>query len=209
MPRKTRPLDRDSGVVRDASLVIIASEDTYAVKQYFARFKTKKVQFLVLPSTDDGRSAPGHVLDRLCDAVKEHATEAGDSFWLCIDRDRWDSAKLSHVVSQCHARDFNVAMSHPCFELWLLLHFQPVSEQLSACQDVRERLLSLNGGYSKQCCKSIGITGHMVHQAIERAKQLDRSGNPLLTTSGTHVYKILEMLLEKDAIRFSSPAPQQ
>lgn len=43
MPLKPRPLDRDNGVVRDASLVIIASEDRYAVKQYFSRFKPRRV----------------------------------------------------------------------------------------------------------------------------------------------------------------------
>jgi hypothetical protein len=201
MPRKTRPLDRDSGVVRDASLVIIASEDTYAVKQYFARFKTKKVQFLVLPSTD-GRSSPEHVLDRLRNAVNDNATELGDSFWLCIDRDRWDHASLSHVVSQCHAKNFRVAMSSPCFELWLLLHFQEVSEQLGTCQEVMAKLRSLHGGYSKQCCRSVGITEEMVREAISRAKHLDHSDNPLLETTSTHVYKILELLIEKDAIRF-------
>ena len=30
MPLRRRPLDRDGGVVRDASLIVIASEDTYA-----------------------------------------------------------------------------------------------------------------------------------------------------------------------------------
>lgn len=203
MPRKTRSLDRDGGVVRDASLVIIASEDTYAVKQYFARFRPRKIQFVVLPSEHDGLSSPEHVLERLCKSVEDNATEPGDSFWLCIDRDRWDHAKLAHVISQCHARKFRVAMSNPCFELWLLLHFQPVSEQLATCEDVRARLVALHGGYSKQCCKSIGITEDMVYTAIDRAKQLDNGTNPLLTTTATHVYKILELLIERDTIRFS------
>ena len=30
MPLRKRPLDRDRGVLRDASLIVIASEDTYA-----------------------------------------------------------------------------------------------------------------------------------------------------------------------------------
>jgi predicted 3-demethylubiquinone-9 3-methyltransferase (glyoxalase superfamily) len=37
MPHKKRPLDRDSGVVRDASLLVIACEDTHAVKQYWTK----------------------------------------------------------------------------------------------------------------------------------------------------------------------------
>jgi hypothetical protein len=57
MPRKKRLLDRDAGIVRDASLIVIASEDTYAVKDYFSRFRTRKVQFIVVP-TEDCHSAP-------------------------------------------------------------------------------------------------------------------------------------------------------
>ena len=53
MPRKNRPLDRTTGLVRDSSIVVIACEDTHAVKQYFAKFRTRRVQFKVLP-TEEG-----------------------------------------------------------------------------------------------------------------------------------------------------------
>ena len=84
MPRKKRPLDRDSGVVRDASLVVIACEDTHAVKQYFARFRTRKVQFHVLP-TQDEHSSPQDVLARLDRFKEEFATQERDVFWVCVD----------------------------------------------------------------------------------------------------------------------------
>jgi len=64
MPRNRSPLDREGGRVRDASLIVIASEDTYAVKHYLAKFLTKRVQFIVLP-TAGGRSSPAAVLERL------------------------------------------------------------------------------------------------------------------------------------------------
>jgi hypothetical protein len=38
MPRKKRPLDRDGGALRDARLVVIASEDTLAVRDNFRGF---------------------------------------------------------------------------------------------------------------------------------------------------------------------------
>ena len=43
MPRKKRPLDRDGGALRDARLVVIASEDTLAVRDYFSRFRLRRV----------------------------------------------------------------------------------------------------------------------------------------------------------------------
>ena len=88
MPRKPRPLQRDPEVLRDASLIVIASEDRYAVESYFRRFRPKRVQFIVLP-TLDCNSSPGHVLDRLNEFKQEYASESEDQFWLCIDADRW------------------------------------------------------------------------------------------------------------------------
>ena len=55
MPRKNRPLDRTTGLVRDSSIVVIACEDTHAVKQYFAKFRTRRVQFKVLPAEEGYR----------------------------------------------------------------------------------------------------------------------------------------------------------
>ncbi len=57
MPLKKRPLDRDSGVLRDARLIVIASEDTYAVADYFKRFRTRRLQFIIIP-TEGGQSRP-------------------------------------------------------------------------------------------------------------------------------------------------------
>ena len=74
MPRKKRPLDRDSGVLRDAKLIVIASEDKYAVQSYFRRFRTKKAQFVVLP-TEDCHSSPENVIARLDKYYSTEATE--------------------------------------------------------------------------------------------------------------------------------------
>lgn len=88
MPRKRRPLDRTSGVLRDASIVVIACEDTHAVKQYFAKFRAKRIQYMVLP-TVDGNSSPRAVVERLNAYKEEYATEDGDELWICIDADHW------------------------------------------------------------------------------------------------------------------------
>lgn len=50
--RKKRPLDRKVKVVRDASLVVIASEDRYAVRQYFDFFESTRMQLRVLETRD-------------------------------------------------------------------------------------------------------------------------------------------------------------
>jgi len=208
MPRKKRPLDRDSGVVRDASLVVIACEDTHAVRQYFARFRTRRVQFVVLP-TQGGHSSPQNVLERL-DAFKgEVATEAGDSFWVCIDTDHWvranHVANLTEVLRQCRQKGYGVAVNNPCFELWLLLHFREYSPSATVpCSTVESALRRAAGGYQKGRCAHLAIHASQVHLAVTRAKALDTDPDEVLPPHPvTRVYRLVELLQSRDSIQLN------
>jgi hypothetical protein len=204
MPRKKRPLDRDGGVLRDASLIVIASEDTYAVEDYFRRFRTRKVQFKVIP-TEDGRSSPDDVASRLDDFKREVQTQPGDQFWLCIDRDHWANSghikNLAQVLQHCRQAEYQVAISNPCFELWLLLHFEDAKPANGCnCGEIASRLSAVAGGYDKTAVDRLPIQAAMVHDAIARAKALDIDPSPIPESVLTRVYLILEVLLAREAI---------
>jgi len=172
MPRKKRPLDRGRGEFRDASLIVIASEDTYAVDDYFAQFKTRRVHIEVLP-TLDSHSAPQHVMARLTDFEKDVPIEVGDTLWICIDRDRWDTARLAEVIRESLQRGYQVAISNPCFELWVLLHFSEVeSTPRQTCSQVCATLKAVMGGYGRQCCRTMSLSRQKVEEAMERARAI-------------------------------------
>lgn len=207
MPRKRRPLDRDAGVVRDASLIVVASEDKHAVESYFRRFRTKRVQFVVLP-TEDGRSSPKDVMDGLDRYKRNEATEENDQFWICIDSDHWIEAGHIHnlvdVLRQCRQKGYGVAISHPCFELWLLLHFAdytlPKVEVSASCNNVMSQLKMVVGGYCKKNCDRLAITVSQVHEAVRRARALDASDDDLPNSPTTRVYRIVEVLKDRESI---------
>src|SRR5262249_48220782 len=137
--RKKRPLDRSTSVVRDANLIVIASEDTYAVRQYFDFFRSTRIQFKVL-ETEEGKSAPEHVLARVDEYMSEYEIGEGDEFWLVLDCDHWINSghikNLTRVMQECRKKGIQIALSHPCFELWLLLHFAefPTENKLTRAQ---------------------------------------------------------------------------
>ncbi len=114
--RRRRPLDRQAKPVRDASLVVIASEDRYAVRQYFDFFQSTRIQFKVL-ETQDGKSAPEHVLNRLKEYLDEFEIGEGDLFWLVCDCDHWIEPNhiknLTQVLQQCRQKDIQVALRQP------------------------------------------------------------------------------------------------
>lgn len=201
MSRKKRPLERASGVVRDASLIVVACEDTHVVKQYFKRFRTRKVQFVVL-STEDGRSSPRSVLDRLDKFRDEEATEEGDQLWICIDTDHWvrenHIPNLMQVLRECRQKGYESAISNPCFELWLLLHFRDHSPDEATCDDIVRALRATNGAYQKNKCHLLQIDASNVAAAVERARKMDTGYLP--ATPGTQVYQLIEVLKSRDAI---------
>lgn len=119
--RKKRPLTRDTSSFRDDRLFIVACDDTYAPKQYFDFFKLSRVQVHIVP-TQDCKSSAVHVLKRLLEF--EH--EEDDELWMLLDTDHCTQgnhfAGFISAISEAKQKDVGVALSKPCFEIWLLLH---------------------------------------------------------------------------------------
>lgn len=202
--RKPRPLAREDRTYRDDRLFVIATEDTFAPRQYFVVFRNPRIKVRVLP-TESGRSAPNHVLDRLKDYKREFETMDGDELWLMLDTDHWVEpnhvANFNMVCAQAKKKGFHLAHSNPCFELWLLLHVAELApdERLLCSDDVIERLRQILGGYNKNSIPSDQFTRESIGLAMERAERLDRSPNDRWPQkTGTHVYKVVKELMSDE-----------
>ncbi len=202
--RKKRPLDRTTNVVRDASLVVIASEDKYAVRQYFELFRSTKIQFKVL-ETDHGKSAPSHVMIRLDKYMKEYDFGEGDEFWLVCDCDHWINAghikNLVSVITQCHQKGINVVLSNPCFDMWLFLHFVefPPDDKLT-CVEVGKRIRNAVGSYDKTKIYNLPITNESVELAVKRSIVNQLAAGEIPGRPQTAVHQIIEHLLTRHII---------
>lgn len=223
MPRKKRPLDRTTGIERDASIVVVACEDTYAVKQYFAKFRTRRTQLTVLP-TEDCRSNPRAVIERLHDHKRKYAQEEGDEFWFCIDADHWicghHQRELSQVLQECRQKGYGIAISNPCFEVWLLLHFTEINDEIVLrmlgknssetvnieeleslrCDSFVHELRNFAGQYNKSRVSALKLSAAQVRQATQRAQDRDTGNGDVPQVPGTRVYKLVESLLHRDSI---------
>ena len=64
----------------------------------------------------------------------------------------------------------SVALSNPCFELWLLLHFADFpAEKMLTCNQVADRLRAAAGGYDKTKVYNLQIDDEKVSAAVKRA----------------------------------------
>ena len=114
------------------------------------------------------------MIARLDNFKEEVATQKGDQFWLCIDKDHWaDSGHIDNLVQvlqHCRRKGYHVAISNPCFELWLLLHFEEAHPPVGCkCGEIASRLSAVVGGYDKTACDRLPIDAEMVRAAVAPA----------------------------------------
>ena len=193
--RRKRPLDRSVAHLRDTRLVIIATEGHTTEKQYFSIFHSTRVQVQVLPTREDNRSSPEQVLERLRKFREAFDLGGDDELWLMVDVDRWGDAKLAQVAREAKACGFNLAVSNPCFEVWLLFHHVEHIEATDRCCDVEDWLRAALGGSYNKSRLVLEQFQLLVKTAMTRAEANDahpKSRWPHHT--GTHVYRVVRNL---------------
>jgi hypothetical protein len=193
---------------RDDRVFVIATEDTDAPKAYFEQLGDfERVRVVSLPTDrDSGLSSPSHVVERLkaYQNAVEQDIQDGDEFWVLIDTDhRFEGTHLSGTLEALrmarHSR-FGVAISNPCFEIWLLLHHEKVNPHAAwdGCKSVEERLRTILGSYRKAGIQPGQFPRRMLDTAIQNARELEestgaaREGWP--KPVGTQIHKLFERL---------------
>jgi hypothetical protein len=140
--RVRKSLVRKTGF-RDGRMIIIATEGSVTEVAYFTQLNdaailsSNKFQIKVIPPVEN-KSSPNHVFKSLINFKKEYQIKADDELWMVIDRDRWTLQMLSEIRRQCKQKRIGFCISNPCFELWLILHYQELTTVKS---EIRSMLL--------------------------------------------------------------------
>ena len=162
---------------------------------------------------EQNNSSPEHVLKQLNDYKSQYELETDDELWLVVDKDRWTEAMLSRVATECSQEvAMHIALSNPCFELWLLLHIEDVAlltpeeqkqwmenrkKSKNADPYLKARLRQKMGSYHESSYDVQALMAH-VENAIERARTLDKNPNvrwPQIL--GTRVYLLAKSVINR------------
>lgn len=201
--RRQKLLDREVNR-RDARLFIIATEDEETEPKYFETFTSPRVKVEVLAS-QGGRSSPEFVLQRLAEMTRRYALDAADELWLVLDVDQRQTRTLAQVCAAARRESFQVAISNPCFEVWLCRHFPACTEEEIALaatgRNAGDKLKRLWRRYLPPSATQIERT-HLRSQArvaCRRARESDdgdiSAEHPWPVAPGTRVYELVENLL--------------
>lgn len=198
---KKRPIKREPGRLRDDRRFFVACCDTFAPKQYFDAFELPRIQIHVVP-TDDGTSVATHVLARL----DKFECDSDDERWMVLDTDHCISGThlpgFLAAIKEAKKKGVKVALSNPCFEIWLLLHHIVDLSTLSSinqAKDVEVQLREILGEYNKTRLKTEHYPLDKVADAYERAVAVDSSvsGGDVPQGVTTRVYKLLHSIVSK------------
>jgi hypothetical protein len=193
---RTKLLDRQHDR-RDARLFIIATEGAVTEKKYFQMFGNSRIKVEVLETGSDNKSAPKYVFDRLNSFKEQFDLNEDDMLWLVIDVDRWNKdGELSKICREAKQKSYHLALSNPCFEVWLCLHFGDLDPEDRTCKQFKSSLgkilRSFNSGNPELSPYRSNLAA-----AVERAKvlhpDLQQNWPP---TIGTHVYRLVEILIK-------------
>jgi hypothetical protein len=111
-----------------------------------------------------------------------------DQVWCVVDDDGRD---LSDARQMAAKRGVLLAVSNPCFELWLLLHHTDCTAYVGGYADAVGRLRKHVRAYDKAHL-NFDDFAEGVPSAVKRAKVLDPGHNP-----STTVWRLVERVMER------------
>jgi hypothetical protein len=205
MPRRDsdRPLRRSRPSRDPLPRMLVVCEGKVTEPGYFREFAREERNRLVEVIIDDQGGSPKTLVERAASQKKAANREAFrmrddnlkyDEVWCVFDVDQ--HPKLADAHQQARDNGIRIAVSNPCFELWLLLHYQ---EQTAFIERTKAAVL-LRGhvkGYEKHVDYSRFRAAY--EDAVRRASQLTRRHSENGTEGGnpsTTVYELTERIRE-------------
>lgn len=166
------------------------------------RYKASTLNIVLLTrSQGNTLSAPKHVIEQLRCYKQQNRIKQTDELWLVIDKDRWPEQQLSEVAAECSTNRYELGLSNPCFEIWLVLHYQ----DLSALAEAEKRLLCSSRHTktrwseikNRETIKNFMQLTERINTAVVNAEKLDTDKSVRwLNTLGSRVYKLAKSILE-------------
>ena len=199
--RSTQSLQRKPGrrAPREITLIICEGESErvyFDALRNHSRLSNTEVSF---PCPQG--SAPINVVECALQKAKEPGRY--DHIYCVFDRDEHGTFDQARATLQKHASRARLheAVSIPCFEYWLLLHFEFTDAPFSDCDAVVHRLGLHLPGYTKADVRLMRPLLDRLEQAMQHAQRLESQratigDNP--STSVHHLVRHLQGIAAKD-----------
>ena len=184
--RRTRPFRSARRII----LVIIGAEKTETgyLKGLRGHLQLSNVAMKVVEK-------PGSPLQLVEYARASFSLDDFDEVWCVTDVDHYEreGGKVTAALAAAAKAGISLAVSNPCFELWLLLHHEECRGHCPHCGAVTRRLQKRVPEYNKTRLRFADFANG-VESAIERAKALEPTGTDHLRNPSTNVWRLVNVM---------------
>ncbi len=219
MPRVELPLIRRSNFRDVEKIFILAYEGQVTEPTYFEGLRASEIfnnagliEIISINRPKRSGTDPVSVKRLLKEAKVQFGFNDKDEYWIIVDRDDWETMhkhSFDEIVKDCENEgNFYLALSNPCFELWILLHFVDINtfdeelklqifknERINSVKKFVGKLIEDYSGatYSKHPPVELMLPNTSI--AIERAKAIANRNEKYPKGLGSDVYKLVEKLI--------------
>lgn len=132
-------------------------------------------------------------LVRAAAAHRDRRPTAYDEVWCVVDVDQFD---IPAAVVEARRHGVSLAISNPCFELWLVLHHDDCRTPCAACASAVGLLTRYVPSYDKTKLRFRDFESG-VEAAVKRARRLEPTGQDWARNPSTSMWQLVERLMEK------------
>lgn len=204
-------------------VIIISCEGRNTEPEYFETIKEKLANYIsvileikIVPKTSNA-SEPKDIICNLENYIVEQYDYKSDydEMWVIWDREKVEPRKVNilKMLPECKAKNYNIAITNPLFEFWLLLHIVDIStynrdtlydnDWVTPSKNKRflekELLTQLYsaGGYNKKknkFNKNI-VTKENIQKALEQEKLFENELEKIIDNLGSNVGDLINKIL--------------
>lgn len=150
--------------------------------------------FRINVKSSKSKSSPKNIRKSIREDIKYFGDKKFNEVWVLIDKDNWSPKAIAELESDrqitIKTSKFNVLISDPKFEFWLVLHFED-GFGIMTSSEVDKKIQKYIPGYNKHCNKRL-FSQKNIFKAIKRAKFLKNQNN----TARTDVYILVERIFD-------------
>lgn len=164
------------------------TEDVYF--RGLARFQCNRSVALTLKTFP---ASPAQVVD-YARRLADHHNDEFDEVWCVVDVDSFD---IHSGMSKAARQNAKLVVSNPCFELWLLLHFESLTSHVAKCKDVERLIRKYVPAYQKAKLSFTDFEAGLA-QACKRARCLEE-GDVKYPNPSTGIWRLVDRLMTRKA----------
>ncbi|MDR1240674.1 MAG: RloB family protein [Oscillospiraceae bacterium] len=178
--------------------IFVITEGTKTEPEYFLMLKEGKRKDIAMEVfSSDGKTNPLQLLEAFKKKLEKYGfdTDCGDEAFLVLDMDYNTPKDFKELLKwEKGSKNCYNIISNPCFEYWLLLHFEDIKGHLTLekCKEALKRHIT---DYDKGIDERKFFPN--VKMAISRAEKIDSLNKdiPITQRNGSEVFKIVKRLL--------------